>query len=251
MTRVSWLSDRRSPRLPALWAVADEGRSPMTVAGPRRIHTGFLRRHHLTGAIIAYRGAASVRTVQMTFSNRNSTPAAKAATVLSELSEVSRYAIGTGVTEDGWTGLSVRTQCHPASRRSGFQVPGTIGSDGPLPNMSPASVVNPAAGISASLCAVPAKPRGPAPWPDASADTTGSSLGGPPQSGSISTFISMNSWVYPRSLARWRRLVRAASRAAAAAAAEAVSGSGAFLFAFELAPVLIPEPTPMPGGATA
>ena len=50
MTRVSWLSDRRSPRLPAV-AVAYEGRSPMTVAGPRRIHTGFLRRHRLTPTV--------------------------------------------------------------------------------------------------------------------------------------------------------------------------------------------------------
>jgi hypothetical protein len=31
-----------------LAAVASEGRSPMTVAGPRRIRTGFLRRHRLT-----------------------------------------------------------------------------------------------------------------------------------------------------------------------------------------------------------
>jgi ATP-binding cassette subfamily F protein uup len=50
MTRVSWLSDRRSPRLPA-FAVAYEGRSPITVAGPRRIHTGFLHRHCLAGEL--------------------------------------------------------------------------------------------------------------------------------------------------------------------------------------------------------
>src|SRR5579875_184001 len=36
-------------------AVACEGRSPMTVAGPRRICTGFLRRHRLTGDIVACR----------------------------------------------------------------------------------------------------------------------------------------------------------------------------------------------------
>src|SRR4030081_3355353 len=56
MTRVSWLSDHCSPRLPA-FAVAYEGRSPITVAGPRRIHTGFLHRHCLTGDIVAPRGA--------------------------------------------------------------------------------------------------------------------------------------------------------------------------------------------------
>src|ERR1700761_1676678 len=36
-----------------LSAVAGEGPSPMTVAGPRRIHTGFLRRHHLARVIVA------------------------------------------------------------------------------------------------------------------------------------------------------------------------------------------------------
>ena len=57
MTRVSWLSDRCSPRLPALgsWAVACEGRSPITVAGPRRICTGFLHRHRSTADIVASR----------------------------------------------------------------------------------------------------------------------------------------------------------------------------------------------------
>src|SRR5689334_17059695 len=34
------------------------------------------------------------------------------------------------------------------SRGSGFQLPGTIGSDGPLPKSSPASVVNPAGAMS-------------------------------------------------------------------------------------------------------
>jgi hypothetical protein len=37
----------------SLLAVAVEGRSPMTVAGPRRICTGFLHRHHLTADIVA------------------------------------------------------------------------------------------------------------------------------------------------------------------------------------------------------
>ncbi|MBM7461419.1 hypothetical protein JOE26_004094 [Rhodococcus coprophilus] len=51
MTGVSWLSDRRSPpafRLMGRGRV--EGRFPITVAGPRRFRTGFLFRHHLTGA---------------------------------------------------------------------------------------------------------------------------------------------------------------------------------------------------------
>ena len=53
MTGVSWLSDRRSP--PAFRLVGRgraEGRSPITVAGPRRFCTGFLFRHHLTGALL-------------------------------------------------------------------------------------------------------------------------------------------------------------------------------------------------------
>ncbi len=53
MTGVSWLSDRRFP--PAFRRVSRgwvEGRSPITVAGPRRFRTGFLVRHHLTGAFL-------------------------------------------------------------------------------------------------------------------------------------------------------------------------------------------------------
>lgn len=57
MTGVSWLSDRRSPpafRLASRGGV--EGRSPITVAGPRRFRTGFLFRHHLTRAFLHVRG---------------------------------------------------------------------------------------------------------------------------------------------------------------------------------------------------
>src|ERR1700744_865883 len=41
-----------------LAAVASEVRSPMTVAGPRRIRTGFLHRHRLTRALSHSRGVA-------------------------------------------------------------------------------------------------------------------------------------------------------------------------------------------------
>ena len=53
MTGVSWLSDHRFP--PAFRPVGRGGvedRSPNTVAGPRRRRTGFLFRHHLTGAFL-------------------------------------------------------------------------------------------------------------------------------------------------------------------------------------------------------
>ncbi|EUA19416.1 hypothetical protein I552_9159 [Mycobacterium xenopi 3993] len=45
--------------------MAVEGRSPMTVAGPRRIRTGFLHRHRLTGVIIAYRSQLSDQGVRI------------------------------------------------------------------------------------------------------------------------------------------------------------------------------------------
>ena len=91
--------------------------------------------------------------------------------------------------------------------------------------------------------AVPAKPTGPAPCPEASVDPTNSRSA---QSGSTWTSISMNSWPCPRSFARRRRRARACSPAAAAAAAAAASGSGAFFLAPEPALVLIDVPRPTP-----
>src|ERR1700742_1311767 len=110
---------------------------------------------------------------------------------------------------------------------------------GPPPKSSPASVAKPDFDT-ACLCAVPANPSDPAPWSDAEA----------PQSGSTSTFISMNSSAWPRWPARLRRRSRATSRAAAAAAAAALSGSGALRFALELALLLIPAPDPIRGPPT-
>src|SRR5690625_3817805 len=49
-----------SPSNPVFGVVADEDRSPMTVAGPRRIHTGFLGRRRLTRSIVARRPGAAV-----------------------------------------------------------------------------------------------------------------------------------------------------------------------------------------------
>ncbi len=61
----------------------------------------------------------------------------------------------------------------PGASRSGSHEPGTIGVVGPSPKSSPASVVIPAASATASLRAVPAKPRCPAPRSEATVDVTG------------------------------------------------------------------------------
>ena len=61
----------------------------------------------------------------------------------------------------------IQRSCPPSllsgSPLSTLQLRGTIGTVGPLPNESPASVVNPAGSPAATLAAVPAKPKTPAP----------------------------------------------------------------------------------------